>query len=361
MLNIKFDRQNLDKYAPFLYVLLGVFVFILIINHKPKVDPKHDQSTFKKSKSDIGLNVSGIDQKAYLTRLEKSYFDSLDKIKSLENQMNKIEQMLKTVEKKDKQKRRKKEIDLSEVLLKDTTTMPLKQLELAVAEVASINKENNPNDVYLPLGSFCKGTLMTGVYAAADQQNPLPVLIRLDEAFFGPNNSRIPLKGSFALGKAYGDLVSERALIQIIAISSVFSDGTTFEHEQNLGYITDQFGELGIQGEVIRNTGRQLAMSFMTGFMSGGSQALADQETSIRETENGSVVKQVSGSMAKNAIFSGLAKSAGKMSDHYGKQAEDLVPAIHIRNGQEVYFIVQKGVRINGLSRSDDIAFNSKY
>jgi hypothetical protein len=227
----------------------------------------------------------------------------------------------------------------------------LKSVELAIADIQPVAQSDNSDSIYLPLGSFCKGTLLTGVYAAADQNNPLPVLIVLEEAFHGPNKTRIPLKGAFVLGKAYGDLVSQRALIQIIGISSMLPNSVTFEHEENLGYVTDAQGELGIRGELIRNTGSQLALSFMGGFMSGGSQALADQEVSERRDGEDHLVKEVTGNQSKHALFSGLAQSAGKLSEYYAKQAEDLVPAIHVRNGQSVYFIVQKGVKIDGLSR----------
>jgi hypothetical protein len=220
-------------------------------------------------------------------------------------------------------------------------------VELAIADISPMS--NQGDTVYLPLGSFCKGTLLTGVYAAADQNNPLPVLIVLDEAFYGPNKTRIPLKGAFVLGKAYGDLVSERALIQIVAISSVLPDDITFEKEQNLGYVTDAQGELGIRGQVIRNTGKQLAVSFMSGFMAGGSQALADEEVMTTVTDEGNPVKNVTGDATKHALFSGLAQSAGQLSDYYAKQSENLIPAIHVKNGQGVYFIVQKGVSIHGL------------
>ena len=107
-----------------------------------------------------------------------------------------------------------------------------------MAKVGEINiEEKTPQKryVYLPLGSFVKCTLLTGVYAPANESNPLPVLISVDEAFYGPNNTRIPLKGAFAIGKAVGDVVSKRAIIQIVSFSFVLPNGKVFEHEANLG------------------------------------------------------------------------------------------------------------------------------
>ncbi len=65
--------------------------------------------------------------------------------------------------------------------------------------------------VSLPAGSWVSATLMTGVLAPADEAHPLPVLLRVNEAFTGPNQTRVPLQGCFALAKAAADLRAESA------------------------------------------------------------------------------------------------------------------------------------------------------
>ena len=361
-------RALIKKYPLIAYPAIGLgalVVWSLLMLLKPQ-ETKPTKSYDKNfNNKEIGLSVGGVDKQAYLARLEKNYYDFEDRAKSVEQQVNGMKAMV--VELKNQQKEMANTVlKLDEKLVNkiDERLSEFQQTnlgngiavnqpyELSIANIKPINQENN-NSVYLPLGSFCKGTLLTGVYAAADVNNPLPVLIALEEAFYGPNKTRIPLKGAFVLGKAYGDLVSERALIQIVAISSVLPNGHTFEHEENLGYVTDAFGELGIRGQVIRNTGRQLALSFMGGFAAGGSQAVADGEVTTSDTRFGGESRRVTGDAAKHAVFSGLAKSAGRMADYYEKQAEDLVPAVHIQNGNTVYFIVQKGVNIDGLPRTD--------
>ena len=119
-----------------------------------------------------------------------------------------------------------------------------------------------------------------------------------------------------------------------------------------MGYVTDDKGELGIRGQVVRNTGTALALSFMGGFSAGGAQALADDEVTTHRTPSGGVSRSVTGDVPKNAVFSGLAQSAAKMSEYYAQQAQNLIPAVHVKSGAEVYFIVQKGVKIDGLPRN---------
>jgi CheY-specific phosphatase CheX len=186
----------------------------------------------------------------------------------------------------------------------------------------------------------------------------LPVLIRLKEAFFGPNNTRIPLEGAFAVGKATGDLTSERALVQVTTLSAVLPSGESFEHKGNLGYLTDIGGQLGIKGVVVRNTGTQLALSFMSGFMGGAAQALADSQTTAVVGENGQISRNVTGSTGTNATFSGLANSASKLSEYYNKQLQEIVPAVRVESGVDVYFVVLEGVKINGLTTDSNNAFN---
>lgn len=356
--------KNFFKSNLFVVSFVGIFLAFLLSFYSSEHRSKNKGPSIKNHSKEIGISIGGVDQQAYIARLEKNYYDFEDRVKEVEK---KVEHMQST---SDRLTNSQKEI--AEAILRLDQNLGIKiqqkldefkgalnfseeskdssseELELSVANV------NTHQDwVYLPIGSFCKGTLLTGVYAAADVNNPLPVLISLDEAFYGPNKSRIPLKGAFVLGKAYGDLVSERALIQIVAVSTVLPNGHAFENEQDLGYVTDEFGELGIKGKVIYNTGRQLAMSFMGGFVAGGAQAMADSEVTTHQTVRGDTAKTVTGSGAKNSLFSGVAQSAGKLAQFYEKQADDLVPAVHIKNGATVYFIVQKGVTIHGLVASD--------
>jgi len=218
-------------------------------------------------------------------------------------------------------------------------------------EVVSINPvaEAEPEGVFLPPGSFVRGTLLTGVYAPADQNNPLPVLIRLNEAFYGPNEARIPLSGAFVIGKASGELNSERALIQAVTLATVMPEGKEFHHQGNIGYITDVHGELGIRGVVVRNTGAQMATSFMTGFLGGASQAVADGETTAVTTSSGRVSRNVTGNVGRHAAFQGLSQSAAQLSKYYADQLNAIVPAVRVEAGIDVYLIILEGVKVNGL------------
>ena len=328
----------------------------------------------KDENKDVGVLVGKVDAKSYVSRIEKQYYDITSKFDTLNERLGAME--------KDALDLRKNHSDVSKIIMdldkrvadrfgggsalqaQDavfgpvSTREPARQamsLEMArVGEIKPDEKEAKRRSAYLPLGSFVKCTLLTGVYAPVNENNPLPVLISVDEAFYGPNNTKIPLKGAFAIGKAVGDVVSKRAIIQIVSLSTVLPDGKVFEREANIGYLADDDGHLGIRGEVIYNTGRQMGLDFLSGFLAGGAEALSQAETSTVVGAYGQTSRNVTGNTGRYAMFSGLAKSAEGMSGYYQKQLEMMIPAVKIGSGKRAVFVVQKGVEIEGLEVNPD-------
>ena len=371
-------RQKAMLYAQ---IIIGLFItfiiFGLLTSFKP---PKPPSSVLNKIKAvsikdTARSNTEGnsfllgddVDQKSYVAKIESQYYTVVEKNQHLEQKVSDLSTQLDKLT--NSQEQIASNITTLDSKLSDEITKAIQSSQsqntsavnqdykLEITKIADIDS-GNKKTVYLPAGSFVKGTLLTGVYAPSKDSNPLPVLIRLKEAFFGPNNTRIPLEGAFAIGKATGDLTSERALVQITTLSAVLPSGQSFEQKGNLGYLTDINGQLGIKGIVVRNTGSQLALSFLSGFMSGGSQALANQQTTSELGANGQITSSVTGSTSKNALFSGFAASAGKMSEYYSKQLEEIIPAIKIDAGVDVYFITLEGVKINGLTTDSSNSFN---
>lgn len=332
---------------------------------------------------DVGVLVGSVDTKSYVSRIEKQYYDIAAREENAEARLAEFEKEMAYL--------RKNQSEMSKIVMdldKRVTTAlsqnfgqgredsgierllsapfsgadmakPALHLELAkVNEIKDEGRAHKKRHVYLPLGSFVKCTLLTGVYAPVNVNNPLPVLISVDEAFYGPNNTRIPLKGAFAIGKAIGDVVSRRAIVQIVAFSMVLPLGNTFEHEGSLGYLADEFGRLGVPGELIYNTGKQLSLSFLSGFLAGGAEALSQAQTSTVIGAYGQTSQNVTGSASNYATFSGLANSAQGAASYYQKQLEAMIPAIRIEAGTKVTLVIQKGVEIEGLEAfSDDFDY----
>ena len=376
------DMNGRQKTAFYVQVAVGVFVtFILLGLFSSLKAPKPQSSASSKfkavavkekessvSEGNSFLLSDDVDQKSYVAKIESQYYSVKEKNDDLEQKVSDLSSQLDKLN--NSQEQITNNISTMDSKLSDEVAKALQNTQaqaaaggvntedyqLQITKIANVDTDNK-KAVYLPAGSFVRGTLLTGVFAPSQQSNPLPVLIRLKEAFFGPNDTRIPLEGAFAIGKATGDLTSERALVQITTLSSVLPSGQSFEQKGNIGYLTDISGQLGIKGIVIRNTGSQLALSFMSGFMGGASQALADSQTTAVVGENGQISRNVTGSTATNAEFSGLANSASKLSEYYNKQLEEIIPAVKVDAGVDVYFVVLEGVKINGLTTDSNNSF----
>ena len=306
------------------------------------------EQTALKEKEDGYFLGEDVDRKAYMERLEAQYFAVAEKNQSM---ASRLEDMARKLDDLDLRVNTWSRTD-PPLRAQENPSDAVKDHQLQVININPV-KVRNGDGVYLPAGSFVHATLLTGVYAPSESANPLPVLIRLNEAFYGPGEARIPLEGAFAIGKATGDLTSERALVQITTISAVLPTGETFEHKGNIGYLADISGQLGLKGIVVRNTGGQMGMSFMTGVMGGASQAMADAQTTVVSSDNGHTARNVTGSRAKNAAFEGLARSAAQMSKYYEDQLEKIIPAVKVEAGVDVYLIILEGVKVHGLKKNE--------
>ena len=218
--------------------------------------------------------------------------------------------------------------------------------------------------VELPAGSFVDATFLTGVFAPADLSRPLPVLIRVNEGFIGPNHSRIPLEGCFALGKAAADLGSERATVQIATLSCTLPSGDVFErHEPEVsGYVAGADGNFGVPGQLIRKDTQKLGMSALTGFLAGAGEALARAESTVIVSPFiGTTTTSVQGNISKYAAYSGLAKTANQLARYYLELARHITPAIHVPSEEQVHIVMTKGVTIEGLTPQDVQAEPVRY
>jgi hypothetical protein len=320
-------------------------------------------------REDNGFLGEEIDRKAFVERLEKQYYAVLDQHDELNGRIDDVHKQAEETARRQSQLAAAMngvQAQLAEMkkisalgLSTGEREAPLDKERVDASryrlDVINVKSQESAGhyDAYLPAGSFVRATLLTGVYAPSEVSSPLPVLLRLDEAFFGPNETRIPLAGALAIGKATGDLTSERALIQITSLSAVNPSGEPFTAQGNIGYVTDNYGQLGVKGAVVRNTGKALALSFMAGFTGGAAEAMADAETTSVVSESGAVRSNLTGSRARNAAFNGLSQSALRLAGYYQDKAEKIIPAVRVAAGAEVYLVVLEGVKVYGLKKND--------
>jgi len=191
--------------------------------------------------------------------------------------------------------------------------------------------------------------MLSGVYAPVRQQNPLPVLLHLDEAPVGPNASRVPIQGCFAIARAVGEDLSVRATLQLDSLSCILPDGRAFSRAL-AGWVAGEDGILGIKGRLIQREGQLLARVALAGFLQGAASALAQAQTTVTQNTVGGITTQVTGNAAQYAALSGLSQTASRMASFYERQIERLVPAIFVESGRKGHAVVQTGLTVEGYS-----------
>ena len=97
---------------------------------------------------------------------------------------------------------------------------------------------------YVPSGSFMRAALLGGLDAPTGgqaQNNPWPVLLRVQDNAFLPNRYRARVKECFMLGSGYGDISSERAYLRLESLSCVLNNGEVVDTPAK-GYIVGEDG-----------------------------------------------------------------------------------------------------------------------
>lgn len=208
-------------------------------------------------------------------------------------------------------------------------------------------EKRKSRSLHVPAGSFGEATLLTGVFAPVTGE-PLPVLLRLDAALLGPQRSRVPIRGAFIVGKAQGDANSRRATVQLDTLSVVRADGTPFEAKVN-GWATDDDGIQGLRGNYVWRADEVLALSSLTGALSGGADAMAQRETTTQVTPLGGAQGTVTGDPLKFAGLRSLSSAFSRLSEMVSQRLHEVVPAIYVPNARSITVAFISGVTLEGF------------
>jgi conjugal transfer pilus assembly protein TraB len=206
---------------------------------------------------------------------------------------------------------------------------------------------------YTPGGSFFKVSLLTGLDAPSgpsSKSQPHPLLLRIQDLSWLPNELRQNVTGCFVMCEGYGDLSTERAFIRRLNISCVNKENRNVLDEALVGYVTDTDGKLGLRGRVVSKQGAYLARALIAGFIEGVAKGF-DTSVSTTVVTGGGVVTtdEIEGFSDgfKKGMSSGISKAAKELSDFYLEGAEQLYPVIEINALRHATFIITEGKRFS--------------
>jgi len=229
----------------------------------------------------------------------------------------------------------------------------------AISATAS-SAEGKQTNTYIPSGSFMRVALMGGLDAPTGgqaQNNPWPILLRVQDNAFLPNKYRAKVKECFILGSGYGDISSERAYLRLESLSCVMTNGEVVDATIK-GYVVGEDGKAGLRGRLVSKQGQVLANALMTGIISGIGQGFQQSATSYSTSALGTVGTVESGKQIQAGIGSGVGKALDRLSQYYITLAEKMFPIIEVDAGRVVDVVLTKGVTLGIAGGAEDDTYS---
>lgn len=208
---------------------------------------------------------------------------------------------------------------------------------------------------YIPSGSFMRAVLLGGLDAPTGgqaQNNPWPVLLRVQDHAFLPNRFRAKVKECFLLGSGYGDISSERAYLRLESLSCVLNNGEVVDTAAK-GYVVGEDGKAGMRGRLVSKQGQVLANALLAGVASGIGQAFQQSAMTYSTSPLGSIGTVESDKALQAGAGAGVGKALDRLSQYYINLAEKMFPIIEVDAGRVVDVVLTKGITL-GLNPSAD-------
>jgi conjugal transfer pilus assembly protein TraB len=204
---------------------------------------------------------------------------------------------------------------------------------------------------FVPTSTHFKVRLITGLDAPTGPKasgQPHPVILRVQDLSFLPNNVRQDIAGCHLLGEAIGELSSERARIRGLNLSCVDAGDNQVIDESIEGFVADSDGKASLRGRVVSKQGRFLANALLAAFVEGLGKGFQGFGSTTYVGAYGSATTSDMDTFSdgfKSGLGSGMSTAANKLSEFYLKAAEDLYPVIEITANRDATFITTKGKR----------------
>jgi len=207
--------------------------------------------------------------------------------------------------------------------------------------------------VHLP-PSFMEANLLNGVTAPATdvgKNNPIPMLIRVNNLAVLPNNVKSNTKGCFVVAEGYGSLADERVHARLLSLSCINQKGGTVIDQPIKGFVVDTDGKEGMKGHVYAKFGQQIARVAIAGFLEGlgSAMTLGQQEftygvnTGVRTSQFKDTDPET---LARAGFGQGIVNVAEDLQKFYLDLAEQSLPVIEVHPTKNITIVISEGVDI---------------
>lgn len=218
------------------------------------------------------------------------------------------------------------------------------QIDNQTFDYSQFEPKTKDASFWVPTGTFSDAIIIEGADANASvrgENNLVPMQFKLKgRAHLPGNNKLVHLDNCFVTAAAYGDISSERAIVQLQRLSCII-DGKHIDQAVK-GHVAF-YGKNGIKGVPVMRNGKILGLAFTAGALGGLGQSASQVGQTV--TGIGATSSVSGGDVARSAVGGGVGKAADKLADYYIERAEQYHPIIPIGAANRVEVIFIEGFR----------------
>ena len=234
----------------------------------------------------------------------------------------------------------------------------------AVAELKKIAWYTVPENATL-MGVTAMTGMIGRIPIGGRVVDPYPFKIIVSSDNLATNGHHIPgLSGMIFSGVATGDLMLSCISAKLYSVTYTFDDGTivtqretqgadvgvqedTGTQRRGLGWLSDEWGNPCIKGELITNAPSFLATQFGLSAAEGYARALAENETTSVVTTSGAVVDSTTGDATKRAGGEAVADGFSSISEWLSARQQDSFDAVFVPSGTKVAVHIETQLEID--------------
>lgn len=256
----------------------------------------------------------------------------------------------------------------------DDMNNPVRQAVIEVKKIAWYTVPEN--------STLMGATSMTGMIGRIPVNGritePYPFKIIVSSYNLATNGHHIPgLNGMIFSGVATGDLMLSCISAKLYSVTYTFDDGTVLTQREEgnnqsggsggagqasaqrrgLGWLSDEWGNPCIKGELITNAPTFLATMFGLSAAEGYARATADNETTSVVTTSGAVVNSTDGSPGKRAAGEAVAEGMSGIKEWLIARQQDSFDAIFVPSGTKVAVHIDTQLEIDYDPKGRKLAY----
>ena len=215
----------------------------------------------------------------------------------------------------------------------------------------------NYDIINLTSGSFMPGHLLTGVITSTGNNQPVPMLVRINNLAQLPNEIKEDLKGCFVVASGTAALDQERILTRLVSLSCVTRDGIAIIDEEVKGWVADQDSRPGLLAKPIAKFGAHLARSALAGFI-GGLGAAVNESTYIRSRdalggESARFKDTEIDTIFKAGIGKGIENVTSDLEKFYMDLAKSTLPVLEVGPTKNITVVLKEEAKLHIKARKN--------